>query len=115
MKRKSLSETENRVLKGFIEYLTNLYPEQVVSIELFGSKARGNAEPDSDIDLLIIVQDRNNIDRSKIYDYVLDAELNHGINISLKIYNKDDYNKLVKMNVPFATNVQKEGVTLWTM
>lgn len=115
MKQLPLSDNENKVLHGFIKYLTNLYPGQVVSINLFGSKARGDAGPDSDIDLLIIVQDRDNIDRNKIYDYVLDAELDHGINISLKIYNKDEYNKLVKMNVPFTTNVQKEGVTLWTM
>jgi len=113
MKRTSLSELENKVLRGFIKYLTNLYPEQVVSIDLFGSKARGDAGPDSDIDLLIIVQDRDNIDRNKIYDYVLDAEFDHGINISLKIYNKDEYDKLVKMNVPFTANVQKERLTLW--
>jgi len=41
--------------------------------------------------------------------------LNYGINISLKIYNKDEYNKLVQMNIPFTTNVQKEGITLWTV
>lgn len=43
-----LSGTENKVLHGFIEYLTNLYPEQIVSIDLFGSKARGDAGQDSD-------------------------------------------------------------------
>ncbi|WP_066638541.1 nucleotidyltransferase domain-containing protein [Desulfolucanica intricata] len=113
MKQLTLSDIENKVLQGFIKYLTNLYPEQVVSIELFGSKARGDARDDSDIDILIIVKDRHNIDRNKIYDYVLDAELNYGINISLKIYNKEDFDKLIKLNVPFASNIQKEGVTLW--
>ena len=114
MKKSSLSDLENKVLHGFIKYLTNLYPEQIVSIELFGSKARGYAQHDSDIDILIIVKDRNSIDRNKIYDYVLDAELNHGIDISLKIYNKDDFDQLVKLNVPFVSNIQKEGVILWT-
>lgn len=115
MKQLPLSDTENKVLNGFIKYLTNLYPKQIVSIDLFGSKARGDAGQDSDIDLLIIVQDRDSIDRNKIYDYVLDAELDYEINISLKIYNKDEYNKLIQMNIPFATNVQKEGITLWTI
>lgn len=115
MRKLPLSDTENKVLHGFIKYLTDLYPEQIVSIDLFGSKARGDSKQDSDIDLLIIVQDRDSIDRNKIYDYVLDAELNYGINISLKIYNKDEYNKLVQMNIPFTTNVQKEGITLWTV
>lgn len=45
---------------------------------------------------------------------MLDVEMNHEIDISLKIYNRDDYDKLAKLNVPFISNIQKEGVTLWT-
>ena len=114
LERLALSKNENEVLRGFVKYLTKLYPGQVVSIKLFGSKARGDAKFDSDIDILIIVSDRQSIERNKIYDYVLDAELNFGINISLKIYGKDDYDRLAKLNVPFVNNVQKEGVALWT-
>ncbi|MCF8023209.1 MAG: nucleotidyltransferase domain-containing protein [Clostridiales bacterium] len=86
-----------------------------MSIELFGSKARGDTHYDSDIDILIIVKDRQKIDRNKLYDYILDAELDYGIDISLKIYNKEDFDKLVELNAPFASNIQKEGVTLWAM
>lgn len=115
MKQLPLSDNENKALQGFIKYLTDLYPEQMVSIDLFGSKARGEARQDSDIDLLIIVQNRDYIDRNKIYEYVLDADLNYGVNISLKIYNKDEYNKLSQMNIPFTANIQKEGINLWTV
>lgn len=101
----SLVGYRKKVLHGFIKYLTTLYPEQIVSIDLFGSKARGDSGPDSDIDLLIIVRDRDSIDRNKIYDYVLDAELDYGINISLRIYNKAEFDKLVQMNIPFTSNV----------
>lgn len=114
MKRLALSENEKKVLQEFIQQITHLYPGQIISIELFGSKARGDAHHESDIDILIIVRDRQNIDRNKLYDYVLDAELDYGIDISLKIYNKDDFDKLIQLNVPFASNIQKEGVTLWT-
>ena len=114
MERLALSKNENEVLQGFVKYLTRLYPGQVVSIKLFGSKARGDAKFDSDIDILIIVSDRESMERNKIYDYVLDAELNFGINISLKIYDQDDYNRLAKLSLSFIDNVQKEGVALWT-
>lgn len=66
MKQSTLLDNKNKVLQGFIKYLTCLYPEQVVSIELFGSKARGDSRHDSDIDILIIVKDRDNIDRNII-------------------------------------------------
>lgn len=114
MEQLALSEIEERVLKGFIQQVTHLYPEQIISIELFGSKARGDDHYESDIDLLIIVRDRQQINRNELYDFVIDAELNYGIDISLKVYNKDDFDKLVELNVPFASNIQKEGVTLWT-
>jgi len=114
VERLALSENEEKVLKEFIQQVTHLYPDQIVSIDLFGSKARGDSHYDSDIDILIIVRDRQNIDRNKLYDYVIDAELDYGIDISLKIYNKDEFDKLVKLNVPFVSNIKKEGVTLWT-
>lgn len=109
----NLNKTEKEVLRQFVIYLNQVCPQQIQSVILYGSKARGSAHPDSDIDVLVLVNDRRKIDRDKIYDFIVDAELEYGIDISLNIYNADEFNRLVSWQAPFATNVVREGEMLW--
>lgn len=46
---------------------------------------------------------------------MIDAELEQGIDISVNIYDSDYFSRLVMLNAPFASNVVKEGVTLWKL
>lgn len=110
-----LSVAEKEVLRQFVAYLNDIYPKQIRSVILYGSKARGDAHPDSDMDILLLVDDRKKIDRDKIYDFIVDVELEHGIDISLNIYNADEFNRMLTWQAPFATNVAREGETIWTV
>ena len=80
---------------------------------LFGSRARGDFKPDSDWDILILVDNpivTNELDdwfRDKLYDIELDS----GQIISTIIYPKSDWkNKLIY--TPLYKNVTKEGLKL---
>ncbi len=44
------------ILQELRSYLQNIYGDHLNDLILFGSQARGEAEPDSDIDLLIILK-----------------------------------------------------------
>lgn len=110
-----LSSIEKQVLKSFVEYLNRLHPGEIDKIVLYGSRARGDHHLDSDMDILILVRDKNRMDRDKIYDFVLDSELEHGIDISVNIYESEQFSRLVALNAPFATNVVRDGETLWTL
>lgn len=44
------------VLAQLRHYLKTLYGEQLEQIVLYGSQARGDAKPDSDIDVLIVLK-----------------------------------------------------------
>lgn len=79
---------------------------------LYGSRARGDARPDSDIDLLILTQIRPSIqDREAFYDAVYDYELESGISISLLILSKAQWYDR-KPKTPFMINVNNEGIKL---
>ena len=80
---------------------------------LFGSRARGDFRPDSDWDILILVDDpkfTNELD-DKFRDELYDIELESGQNISILIYPKDYWEKELLYS-PLYSNVAKEGIRL---
>jgi len=109
-----LNATQQKVLNQFVEHLNHVCPGKVDKVILYGSTARGDNHPDSDMDVLVLVKDKKRIDRDKIYDFVIDTELEYGIDISVNIYESDQFNQLVLLKAPFASNVVKEGETLWS-
>lgn len=79
---------------------------------LYGSEARGDARDDSDIDLLILLQDKERItlnDRMKLAEPLYDIELETGIQINPYIELMKEWGRRV---TPFYNNVTKEGIVL---
>lgn len=83
------------------------FKKEIVSIYLFGSRARQTYRPDSDYDLLVVTEDKTIKD--KLYDLVVDIFCKTEADISLKIFKKDDFEKLKFLSTPFIENVLKEG------
>lgn len=109
-----LNKLEKKALDKILKHLFNVCEEQLVSVVLYGSKARGDFSAESDIDLLILVRNRKNINRSRIYDFLLDDDIDYSLNFSLNIYDVNEFQRLASIKSPFAINVMKEGETLWT-
>jgi len=80
---------------------------------LFGSRARGDFRPDSDWDILILVDAYNvtNEIEDKFRDDLFDIELESGQIISTFIYTKDYWKNTLRYS-PLYKNVNKEGIQL---
>jgi predicted nucleotidyltransferase len=52
-----LTHEERQAVEAFVTALHQQYPDRIQDVILFGSKARGDSHPDSDIDILILVDD----------------------------------------------------------
>lgn len=98
------------VVQRIKQSLQRVFP--AAKVILFGSEARGDARPDSDIDLLILLQDKERItldDRMKLVEPLYDIELETGIQINPYIELMKEWGRRV---TPFYTNVTKEGIVL---
>jgi predicted nucleotidyltransferase len=110
----TLTARERLALKKILQHLASACGPELASVILYGSKARGDFNDGSDIDILVLVRDRNRIDRYQIYDYLLDDDVDYDLNFSLNIYGVDEFQRLASLKAPFAINVTRDGETLWT-
>lgn len=114
MKRESVFKGISNKYKHIIQRLLNSIHQIDPSAEiiLFGSRARGDARPDSDWDILILTDYKVDLlterrFRNKIYDIELDT----GEVFSVFIFSKKEWRTKQRIT-PFYHNVTKEGIRL---
>jgi len=79
---------------------------------LFGSKARGEGAPDSDLDLLIQVPEYTYETVSRIDDIVFEINVRHGVFISSIIFGQDELESGPLSESPLYKIVQRQGIRL---
>jgi uncharacterized protein len=89
--------------------LEQIYGENLKHLFLYGSHARGQAGPESDIDVLLVLGDFNNIWEiiQRNSQLVQEICLKYGIVISLIPIKALKYNTF---KTPLILNVKKEGI-----
>lgn len=106
-------EKLNRLLPEIENKIRELFGEKVSKIILFGSYARGDFDSESDVDIMVIVDDENlDIYRKKrieLTNYFLDKE---GILISIIIEKSVIIDKYKNYST-FLINVVKEGSIIY--
>jgi predicted nucleotidyltransferase len=99
------------ILVELRQRLDALYGPRLVKVILYGSQARGDAEPGSDVDVLVVlrgfVQAGEEIGRTG--DAVADLSLRFDEVINCVFV---DEKRFVNRNGPFLRNVRREGITV---
>jgi predicted nucleotidyltransferase len=103
----------NSYIKQIKDVVNKVVPD--AEVILYGSEARGDAHEDSDIDLLILV-DQETLTYNEVIDitdplYDLEIQNNCNVSISPLVYTRKQwYNR--PFQTPFFINVMNEGVRL---
>lgn len=99
------------VIERFLSMLSPLM-DDIKDISLFGSRCRDDWRPDSDYDILIVLDKKDREIINRLYDAVMDILLESGRLVSLKIFTLSDFNRLKAIPTPFMKNVIEEGIRL---
>jgi len=87
---------------------------QIAEVWFFGSRARGDYAPDSDYDVLIVLDSG---DDSQVRDDVrllaARVSLEHDVLINTHVLSHERWMRLAREKAPYWRNVQSEGVPLW--
>jgi predicted nucleotidyltransferase len=79
---------------------------------LYGSRARGEENSDSDWDLLILVDSPSDLDYERIFRHKLyDIELELGEAFSVTVHNKNEWKSKYWMT-PLFQNITREGIRI---
>lgn len=109
----TLTRREKGALRAFVAGVRQSLGENLIRIILFGSKAREKARRGSDIDLLVIVRERDIATEKKIIKQVVEAELRYNIyRLSPMIYSVEDYEERKGIGAPFISEIESDGVML---
>ena len=94
--------------------ILSVFGDQVTRIVLYGSEARGTAQPDSDVDIAIFLNgDMSRDKENRLSDIIVDLNLKYDRVFSVIDVNNSVYDKWRGVS-PFYQNVEREGITLWT-
>jgi predicted nucleotidyltransferase len=107
-----LSSGERAAISEYAEQIHNRYPERVFSVTLFGSKARGDADIESDIDLLVLVDEESNSFRSDLWRIASDVSLEHNVVLSVRVYAQERWAESQRIRLPIYRAIVADGIPL---
>ena len=105
------SEKIKPILKEFKIALKKIYADNMKQTILFGSYARGNFHAESDIDLLVVLENMENpyTEIDKISDIKFEFIIKYNIVITCLF---SDTKKIELHTEPVYYNIEKEGVII---
>lgn len=101
-------------LVEFVKRLRHNLSDNLVDVRLFGSEARGEANPESDIDVLVVVQPESAraAFEDRAIDIAFDVNLEFGVYISPRVITPGILNDPVWRETAFIRNVAGESIPL---
>ena len=111
-RRIKLKSKDAAALEEFLRKTRAALGNNLLEVKLFGSKATGKDQPDSDIDVLVVVK-KNGVEiEDRVRDIAFDVNLKHDVYISPRVIARAIISDPVWSITPFLRAVAKEGVPL---
>ncbi|MBL7163771.1 MAG: nucleotidyltransferase domain-containing protein [Anaerolineales bacterium] len=107
-----LQPNEQAAINSFLKRLQNEHGDRVFDSVLFGSKARGDSQPESDIDILLIVDHEDWRFRHQISDIASGIALEYDVLIGSFIIAQERWEQMKRERFSLCENVARDGIPL---
>ncbi len=115
MKARALSHltpNERAAIEEYVARICSHFPDRVLAVTLFGSKARGDADVESDIDLLVPVDAENSEFRSELWRIASDVSLDYNVVLSPRVFGQARWAEVQRIHLPLYRAIVADGVPL---
>ena len=86
--------------------------DRLVKMVLYGSRARGDYNEESDTDIAIIIRGLSRELKDRILSQVADIEFDYLRSLSTLVISEEDFNLLRNRERRIAFDIEREGITL---
>ena len=107
-----VQDAEQEAIQSFLASLWARYPSRLFQAILFGSKARGDSHSDSDVDILLIVDEDDWRFRHAISDVAADVSLEYAVLIGSQAISQERWQRMGRERFSFYENVVRESIPL---
>ena len=107
-----MDDIRSKTLRELKASLETILGDQLVGLTLFGSRARGDFDDESDIDVAILIRGLTRQLKHQILDRVAEVELKHLMPVSALVLSEDEFDRLKRRERRIAFDIEKEGVPL---
>ena len=107
-----LSVSEKHIVEEFKRQVEQRFPGELIRVVLFGSKVRGDATRESDVDVLVVIHSEGWRLGDEIRSLGYALELEHGVVLSIQVMSQRHYEKLRLCGSQFFKVVEREGVSV---
>lgn len=112
LERRTLTITEQHALAQFKIALQVLLKDNLFSLCLFGSRARGEGTEESDLDVLIVLREKDRALCRRIVTEALEIDLSYGVNLAPTILSVEEYQQNKEYQTPFYRNLERDSLSL---
>ena len=98
------------------DHLLSRLPGLIQRIVMYGSYARGDAKEDSDVDVLIVVDESSPsvVEETRAVRYQVMENYQYQPLLSLLVLSDKDWQGLSKRSAGLKYNIEREGITIWS-
>lgn len=108
----SLTPREKAGLLYFTKGIKKSLKDNVSAVQLYGSRARGDARPNSDTDVLVVLKRKSERSKNTVYDISIEVLRKYNLIISLHIMDQKSYEYEKNLPSLFMQFLDNDGIDL---